>query len=236
MKALRTRIQVIFQDPYSSLNPRMTVGGTITEPLRKRLGFTAPAAQIRVDELLDQVGLLREMGERYPHQLSGGQRQRVGIARALAMEPDFIVCDEPVSALDVSIQGQIVNLLAELQGRLGIAYLFIAHDLAVVRHLSHRIVVMYLGRVMEAANRDALYGDPLHPYTQALLDAAPIPDPEVELRRTPRALTGELPSPLSPPQGCVFHTRCPLADAQCRSIIPPLREIRPGHMAACLKI
>ena len=236
MKALRTRIQVIFQDPYSSLNPRMTVGGTITEPLRKRLGFTAPAAQIRVDELLDQVGLLREMGERYPHQLSGGQRQRVGIARALAMEPDFIVCDEPVSALDVSIQGQIVNLLAELQGRLGIAYLFIAHDLAVVRHLSHRIVVMYLGRVMEAADRDALYADPLHPYTQALLDAAPIPDPEVELRRTPRALTGELPSPLSPPQGCVFHTRCPLADAQCRSIIPPLREIRPGHMAACLKI
>jgi peptide/nickel transport system ATP-binding protein len=236
MKALRTRIQVIFQDPYSSLNPRMTVGGTIGEPLRKRLNFSAAAAQARVEELLDQVGLLREMAERYPHQLSGGQRQRVGIARALAMEPDFIVCDEPVSALDVSIQGQIVNLLAELQGRLGIAYLFIAHDLAVVRHLSHRIVVMYLGRVMETADRDALYAEPLHPYTQALLDAAPIPDPEVERHRAARSLTGELPSPLSPPQGCVFHTRCPLADAQCRSIVPPLREIRPGHMAACIKI
>ena len=236
MKELRTRIQVIFQDPYSSLNPRMTVGGTISEPLRKRLGFTQAAAQARVEELLDQVGLLREMAERYPHQLSGGQRQRVGIARALAMEPDFIVCDEPVSALDVSIQGQIVNLLAELQGRLGIAYLFIAHDLAVVRHLSHRIVVMYLGRVMEAADRDTLYADPLHPYTQALLDAAPIPDPEVERLRAPRALRGELPSPLTPPQGCVFHTRCPLADAQCRSVVPPLREIRPGHMAACVKL
>jgi peptide/nickel transport system ATP-binding protein len=236
MKELRTRIQVIFQDPYSSLNPRMTVGGTISEPLRKRLGFTQAAAQARVEELLDQVGLLREMAERYPHQLSGGQRQRVGIARALAMEPDFIVCDEPVSALDVSIQGQIVNLLAELQGRLGIAYLFIAHDLAVVRHLSHRIVVMYLGRVMEAADRDTLYADPLHPYTQALLDAAPIPDPEVERLRAPRALRGELPSPLTPPQGCVFHTRCPLADAQCRSVVPPLREIRPGHLAACVKL
>ncbi|MDB5315842.1 MAG: oppD [Rhodospirillales bacterium] len=236
MKELRTRIQVIFQDPYSSLNPRMTVGGTIREPLRKRLGFSAIKAQARVEELLDQVGLLREMADRYPHQMSGGQRQRVGIARALAMEPDFIVCDEPVSALDVSIQGQIVNLLAELQGRLGIAYLFIAHDLAVVRHLSHRIVVMYLGRVMESADRDALYAEPLHPYTRALLDAAPIPDPEVERGRAARALTGELPSPLSPPQGCVFHTRCPLADAQCRSVIPPLREIRPGHMAACIKI
>jgi peptide/nickel transport system ATP-binding protein len=236
MKALRTRIQVIFQDPYSSLNPRMTVGGTISEPLRKRLGFTADASQKRVAELLDQVGLLREMAERYPHQLSGGQRQRVGIARALAMEPDFIVCDEPVSALDVSIQGQIVNLLAELQARLGIAYLFIAHDLAVVRHLSHRIVVMYLGRVMESADRDELYATPLHPYTQALLDAAPIPDPAVERLRAPRSLTGELPSPLAPPTGCVFHTRCPLADSECRSVVPPLREIRPGHMAACIKI
>ncbi len=236
MRDLRTRIQVIFQDPFSSLNPRMTVGGTIAEPLLKRRGFTRPDARTRVDALLDQVGLLREMAERYPHQLSGCQRQRVGIARALAMEPDFIVCDEPVSALDVSIQGQIVNLLAELQRSLGIAYLFIAHDLAVVRHLSHRIVVMYLGRVMEVADRDTLYAEPAHPYTRALLDAAPIPDPAVERRRAPRALRGEIPSPLAPPTGCVFHTRCPLATAECAAEIPALREISPGHMAACIKI
>ncbi|WP_211852046.1 ABC transporter ATP-binding protein [Plastoroseomonas hellenica] len=236
MKALRTRIQVIFQDPFSSLNPRMTVGGTIAEPLRKRRGFGRAAAQDRVAELLDQVGLLRDMADRYPHQLSGGQRQRVGIARALAMEPDFIVCDEPVSALDVSIQGQIVNLLAGLQARLGIAYLFIAHDLAVVRHLSHRIVVMYLGRVMEVADRDTLYAAPLHPYTKALLDAAPIPDPAVERARAPRALKGELPSPLAPPTGCVFHTRCPIAGPECRAEVPSLREVRPSHMAACIKL
>ncbi len=236
MRALRTRIQVIFQDPFSSLNPRMTVGDTIAEPLRKRLGFSRPAARDRVAALLDQVGLLRDMTERYPHQLSGGQRQRVGIARALAMEPDFIVCDEPVSALDVSIQGQIVNLLSELQQKLGIAYLFIAHDLAVVRHLSHRIVVMYLGRVMEIADRDALYAQPLHPYTQALLDAAPIPDPAVERARSPRALGGELPSPLFPPTGCVFHTRCPMAGPVCTQTVPALREIHPGHMAACIKL
>jgi peptide/nickel transport system ATP-binding protein len=236
MNELRKRIQVIFQDPYSSLNPRMTVGGTIAEPLRKRRGFGADDAEARVKELLNQVGLLPEFAERYPHQLSGGQRQRVGIARALAMEPDFIVCDEPVSALDVSIPGQIVNLLAELQARLGIAYLFIAHDLAVVRHLSHRIVVMYLGRVMETADRDALYAEPLHPYTRALLDAAPVPDPVVERMRAPRALRGELPSPLKPPTGCVFHTRCPMASAECRERVPELREIRPGHMAACIKL
>ena len=236
MNELRKRIQVIFQDPYSSLNPRMTVGGTIAEPLRKRRGFRVDDARARVEQLLDQVGLLPEFAERYPHQLSGGQRQRVGIARALAMEPDFIVCDEPVSALDVSIQGQIVNLLSDLQARLGIAYLFIAHDLAVVRHLSHRIVVMYLGRVMETADRDALYADPLHPYTRALLDAAPVPDPVVERMRAPRALRGELPSPLKPPTGCVFHTRCPMASAECREQVPELREIRPGHMAACIKL
>ncbi|MGE0715212.1 MAG: dipeptide ABC transporter ATP-binding protein [Alphaproteobacteria bacterium] len=237
MNSLRTDIQVIFQDPYSSLNPRMTVGQIIGEPLsvyRKVAG--RGAARERVATLLKQVGLLPDMAERYPHQLSGGQRQRVGIARALAMEPKFIVCDEPVSALDVSIQGQIINLLDELQQRLGLTYLFIAHDLAVVRHISHRIVVMYLGRVMEVADRDELYARPAHPYTRALLDAAPIPDPAVERSRSSRALTGELPSPLSPPSGCVFHTRCPMATAECKGPVPPLREIAPGHLAACIKV
>jgi len=237
MKALRRRIQVIFQDPFSSLNPRMTIGGIIQEALlvHKRVP-NAGAARERTGELLVRVGLFAEMAERYPHQLSGGQRQRVGIARALAMEPDFIVCDEPVSALDVSIQGQIINLLDGLQRDLGLTYLFIAHDLAVVRHISHRIVVMYLGRVMEMADRDDLYAAPLHPYTKALLDAAPIPDPVVERARAPRALGGEIPSPLSPPSGCVFHTRCPLASAECRAEIPALREVRPGQFAACIKV
>jgi len=237
MKALRRRIQVIFQDPFSSLNPRMTIGGIIQEALlvHKRVP-KAKAARERTAELLVRVGLFAEMAERYPHQLSGGQRQRVGIARALAMEPDFIVCDEPVSALDVSIQGQIINLLDALQRDLGLTYLFIAHDLAVVRHISHRIVVMYLGRVMEMADRDALYASPLHPYTKALLDAAPIPDPVVERARAPRALTGEIPSPLAPPSGCVFHTRCPMASAECRAEVPALREVRPGQFAACIKV
>ena len=237
MKALRRRIQVIFQDPYSSLNPRMTIGGIIAEALLvHRIVASAQAARDRTAELLVRVGLIAEMAGRYPHQLSGGQRQRVGIARALAMEPDFIVCDEPVSALDVSIQGQIINLLDRLQRELGLTYLFIAHDLAVVRHISHRVVVMYLGRVMEFADRDALYEAPLHPYTKALLDAAPVPDPVVERARPPRALVGEIPSPLSPPSGCVFHTRCPLATAECRATVPELREIRPGQFAACIKV
>lgn len=236
LRDLRRRIQVIFQDPFSSLNPRMSVGSTIAEPLTKRLRLGRGAARDRVAELLDQVGLHRDMAERFPHQLSGGQRQRVGIARALAMEPDFIVCDEPVSALDVSIQGQIVNLLQDLQARLGLAYLFIAHDLAVVRHLSHRVVVMYLGRIMEMADRDALYGAPLHPYTKALLDAAPVPDPTIERARAPRLLGGEIPSPLTPPAACVFHTRCLMAGPECREVVPPLREVRPGHFAACIKI
>jgi peptide/nickel transport system ATP-binding protein len=220
LRDLRQRIQVIFQDPFSSLNPRMSVGSTIAEPLRKRLKLGRDATRDRVAELLDQVGLHRDMAERFPHQLSGGQRQRVGIARALAMEPDFIVCDEPVSALDVSIQGQIVNLLQDLQARLGLAYLFIAHDLAVVRHLSHRIVVMYLGRIMEMTDRDA----------------APVPDPRIERARAPRLLGGEIPSPLTPPAGCVFHTRCLMAGPECREVVPPLREVRPGHFAACIKI
>ncbi|MBV8168541.1 MAG: ABC transporter ATP-binding protein [Alphaproteobacteria bacterium] len=237
MQAVRRRIQVIFQDPYSSLNPRMTVGQIIGEPLHVyRLEPTRKAAAERVADLLTQVGLFPYMAERYPHELSGGQRQRVGIARALAMKPDFIVCDEPVSALDVSIQGQIINLLEDLQARYGLTYLFIAHDLAVVRHISDRVVVMYLGRIMEVASRDDIYLNPRHPYTKALLDAAPIPDPEVERTRQPRALKGELPSPLNPPAGCVFHTRCPLASEECRQVIPELRSVGAGHHAACIKV
>jgi peptide/nickel transport system ATP-binding protein len=237
MKAVRRKIQVIFQDPYSSLNPRMTVGQIIGEPLHVyRLVPDAKAGQARVAQLLEQVGLRPEMAARYPHQLSGGQRQRVGIARALAMEPSFIVCDEAVSALDVSIQGQIINLLEDLQRRLGLAYLFIAHDLAVVRHISMRVVVMYFGRVMEVADRDAIYREPLHPYTKVLLDAAPIPDPTIEKGREPRLIKGELPSHLSPPSGCVFNTRCPMASEECRQIVPPLEEKRPGHFAACIKV
>ena len=234
---LRPRIQAIFQDPYSSLNPRMSIGDIIAEPLLvHRRVATRDAAWQRTAALLEQVGLPLFMAERYPHQLSGGQRQRVGIARALTLEPDLIVCDEAVSALDVSIQGQIVNLLDELQRRLGLSYVFIAHDLAVVRHLSHRVVVMYLGRVMEMAERDDLYGAPLHPYTLALLEAAPVPDPATERARQRAPLGGEPPSPLRPPPGCVFHTRCPRADAECRTTVPPLREIRAGHFAACVKL
>ena len=237
MKAMRRKIQVIFQDPYSSLNPRMTVGQIIGEPLHVyKLVPGRKEEQARVAQLLEQVGLRPEMATRYPHQLSGGQRQRVGIARALAMEPSFIVCDEAVSALDVSIQGQIINLLEDLQRRLGLAYLFIAHDLAVVRHISMRVVVMYFGRVMEVADRDTIYSEPLHPYTKVLLDAAPIPDPTVEKGREPRLIKGELPSHLSPPAGCVFNTRCPMASDECRQIVPPLEEKRPGHFAACIKV
>jgi peptide/nickel transport system ATP-binding protein len=237
LAAIRRKVQVIFQDPYSSLNPRMTVGQIVGEPMRVyRLVPSAAAADARVTQILGQVGLRPELASRYPHQLSGGQRQRVGIARALAIEPSFIVCDEAVSALDVSIQGQIINLLEELQRRLGLAYLFIAHDLAVVRHISMRVVVMYLGRIMEIAERDTLYRDPLHPYTKVLLDAAPVPDPTVEKARAPRLIKGELPSPLAPPTGCVFNTRCPLAGPECREVVPPLRQIKPGHFAACIKI
>jgi peptide/nickel transport system ATP-binding protein len=237
LQTIRRKIQVIFQDPYSSLNPRMTVGQIIGEPLHVyKLVPDRKAADDRVGQLLDQVGLRPELAERYPHQLSGGQRQRVGIARALALEPSFIVCDEAVSALDVSIQGQIINLLEDLQNRLGLAYLFIAHDLAVVRHISMRVVVMYFGRVMEIADRDILYREPLHPYTKVLLDAAPVPDPTVEKARAPRLIKGELPSHLAPPTGCVFNTRCQLASAECREVVPPLEEKRPGHYAACIKV
>jgi peptide/nickel transport system ATP-binding protein len=237
LRSVRRKMQVIFQDPFSSLNPRMTVGKIISEPMLVHgIAPGKKAAEKRVLELLDKVGLHGYMAERYPHEMSGGQRQRVGIARALAMDPTFIVCDEPVSALDVSIQGQIINLLDSLKRELGLTYLFIAHDLAVVRHLSDRIMVMYLGRVMELADRDALYKEPLHPYTRALLDAAPVPDPIVERARKPRALQGELPSPLRPPPGCVFNTRCPLASEECRAEIPELREVKPKHLVACHKV
>jgi peptide/nickel transport system ATP-binding protein len=236
MRDIRRGIQVIFQDPYSSLNPRMTVGQIIGEPLHVyELVKSKTEEHERVANLLRQVGLFDYMAERYPHQLSGGQRQRVGIARALALEPRFIVCDEPVSALDVSIQGQIINLLEDLQSRLNLSYLFIAHDLAVVRHISDRVAVMYLGRIAEVADRDELYANPKHPYTKALLDAAPIPDPRVERARAPRALKGEIPSPLNPPSGCVFHTRCPIADEVCRREVPQVRQIGPRHIVACHK-
>ena len=237
IQALRTQIQVIFQDPYSSLNPRIKVGDLIAEPLKVYKKTTTPqATRERVEQLLVQVGLLPEMAQRYAHQLSGGQRQRVGIARALAFEPKLIVCDEPVSALDVSIQGQIINLLDELQRQKNIAYLFIAHDLAVVRHLAHRVVVMYLGRVMEVADRDELYGHALHPYTMSLLEAVPVPDPTLERQRLRKTIVGEIPSPLRRVAGCVFHTRCPRASAECQESVPELREIRPGHFAACIKL
>jgi oligopeptide/dipeptide ABC transporter ATP-binding protein len=235
LRPLRRRMQVIFQDPYSSLNPRMTIGQIVAEPLAVH-GIVPDAAgrEARVKELLDHVGLLPQHARRYPHQLSGGQRQRVGVARALAMSPSLIICDEPVSALDVSIQAQIINLLEDLQSAFGLTYLFVAHDLSVVRHISDRVAVMYLGRIVELADRKELYDDPLHPYTKALLSAVPIPDPEVEAKRERVVLRGEVPSPVNPPAGCVFHPRCPIAVDRCRATVPELREVKPGHWAACL--
>jgi oligopeptide/dipeptide ABC transporter ATP-binding protein len=237
LRGLRRRMQVIFQDPYSSLNPRMTVGQIISEPLGVHGIVPDRAARAaRVQDLLRHAGLLPAMARRYPHELSGGQRQRVGIARALAMEPSLIICDEPVSALDVSIQAQIINLLEELQAEFGLTYLFVAHDLSVVRHISDRVAVMYLGKIVEITDRKSLYEDPQHPYTKALLSAVPIPDPVVEARREHVVLGGEVPSPLNPPSGCVFHPRCPIAVAECRTTIPELREIKPGHQAACIRL
>jgi len=237
LRAVRRRIQVIFQDPYSSLNPRMTVGDMLAEPLAVHgIVPDARARAERVQELLAHVGLPGSMARRYAHQLSGGQRQRVGIARALACEPSLIVCDEPVSALDVSIQAQIINLLEDLQERLGLTYLFVAHDLSVVRHISGRVAVMYLGKIVEITDRDSLYDAPQHPYTKALLSAVPIPDPAIEAKRERTVLAGEVPSPLKPPSGCVFHSRCPLAIDECRRTVPELREVQPAHRAACIRL
>ncbi len=234
LRKARRKIQVIFQDPYSSLNPRMTIGEIIGEaPMVHGITKSRAENKARVAELLGLAGLSPVLHSRYPHELSGGQRQRVGIARALSMNPSFIVCDEAVSALDVSIQAQIINLLEELQDRLGLAYLFIAHDLSVVRHLSDRVAVMYLGKIVELAASDRLYTEPLHPYTRALLSAVPIPDPVVEAAREHVLLKGEVPSPLNPPSGCVFHPRCPLATDECRERVPVYEEKRPNHWVAC---
>jgi len=230
----RRRMQMVYQDPYGSLNPRMKVRDLVGEPLQVHGMDKNPGEyQDRIAGLLKTVGLLPDMADRYPHEFSGGQRQRIGIARALALEPSLIICDEPVSALDVSIQAQVVNVLQDLQERLGLAYLFIAHDLAVVRHLSHRIAVMYLGRIVEIAPRDELYRAPLHPYTQALLSAVPVADPVVERARQRIVVQGEVPSALKPPPGCRFHTRCPHAMPQCKVDDPPLQQLDGGRAVAC---
>jgi oligopeptide transport system ATP-binding protein len=234
LRPFRRKMQVIFQDPYSSLNPRMTIGQIIGEaPQVYGLTRSNQETHDRVAELMQLAGLDPSLHTRYPHELSGGQRQRVGIARALSINPTFIVCDEAVSALDVSIQAQIINLLEDLQDRLGLTYLFIAHDLAVVRHISDRVAVMYLGKMVEMAPSGRLYSEPLHPYTRALLSAVPIPDPEIEARREHVLLKGEVPSPLNPPSGCVFHPRCPLATEVCTQAVPEFLEKRPGHWVAC---
>jgi oligopeptide transport system ATP-binding protein len=240
LRKMRRHMQMIFQDPYASLNPRMTVGSIIAEPIIIHgLAKNRKERQERVQHLMQVVGLNPYYANRYPHEFSGGQRQRIGIARALAVQPDFIVCDEAVSALDVSIQAQIINLLEDLQQQFNLTYLFIAHDLSVVRHISDRVSVMYLGKMMELADRVELYENPLHPYTKALLSAVPIPDPSVEQRRERIILTGDVPSPLHPPSGCVFHTRCPIAIEECSKKVPEWRNVGTGgkeHWVACIRV
>jgi oligopeptide/dipeptide ABC transporter ATP-binding protein len=231
MRPYRSVLQVVFQDPYSSLNPRLRAKDIVAEPLRNFARLDEEAITARVAELFEQVGLREDQMVRFPHEFSGGQRQRLVIARALSVSPKVIVCDEPVSALDVSVQAQVINLLADLQQKHGVAYVFIAHDLAVVEHISHRVAVMYLGRIVELAPKQSLFSNPKHPYTEALLSAVPVPDPAARSRRI--ILQGEMPSPMNPPSGCHFHTRCPYAEARCRVEVPLMREVQPGHFAAC---
>lgn len=233
LRRLRPRMQIVFQDPHTSLNPRMTIGSIIAEPLTEHTNLKKAERQARVEELLSIVGLDPMHANRYPHEFSGGQRQRIGIARAIALNPDFIVCDEPIAALDVSIQAQVINLLEDLQNELGLTYLFISHDLAMIRHIADSVAVMYLGHFMELGGVDAVYENPLHPYTKALHSAVPVPDPAAESRRRPVILQGDIPSPSNPPTGCVFNTRCPIAKELCSAEAPEWREIEPDHWVAC---